>query len=69
MAENVSVKGPVLINHDGPHRVAWEIAKHIDSFATIEAAQKDERYWLTLFEHALAVANRGQTRIVLGDRR
>lgn len=69
MAENVSVTGPVLVNHDGPHRVAWDIAKHIDSFATIEAAQKDERYWLTLFEHALAVANRGQTRIVLGDRR
>jgi hypothetical protein len=69
MAEDVSVTGPVLINHDGPHRVAWEIAKHIDSFATIEAAQKDERYWLTLFEPALAVANRGQTRIVLGDRR
>ena len=69
MAENVSVTGPVLINHDGPHRVAWEIAKHIDSFATTEAAQKDERYWLTLFEHALAVANKGQVRIVLGDKR
>jgi hypothetical protein len=69
MADNMSVTGPVMINHDGAHRVAWDIAKHIDTFSTIEAAQKDERYWLTLFEHALAVANKGQVRIVLGDRR
>jgi hypothetical protein len=69
MAENISVTGPVTLNHDGAHRVAWEIAKHIDGCSTVESAQKDERYWLTLFEHALAVANRGQVRIVLGDRR
>ena len=25
MAENMSVTGPVLINHDGAHRVAWEM--------------------------------------------
>jgi hypothetical protein len=69
MADNMSVTGPVMINHDGIHRVAWEMVKHIDSFSTVEAAQKDERYWLTLFEHALAVANKGQVRIVMGDRR
>jgi hypothetical protein len=69
MAENMNVTGPVTINHDGAHRVAWEIAKHIDSFATVDAAQKTERYWLTLFEHALAVANKGHVRIVLDDKR
>lgn len=69
MAENMSVTGPVTINHDGAHRVAWETVKHIDSFSTVEAEKKDERYWLTLFEHALAVANKGQVRIVLGDRK
>ena len=69
MADNMSVTGPVMINHDGAHRVAWDIAKHIDSCSTMEADKKDERYWLTLFEHALAVANKGQVRIVLGDRR
>ena len=69
MADNMSVTGPVMINHDGAHRVAWEIAKHIDSCSNLEADKKDERYWLTLFEHALAVANKGQVRIVLGERR
>ena len=69
MADNMSVTGPVMINHDGAHRVAWEIAKHIDACSNLEADKKDERYWLTLFEHALAVANKGQVRIVLGDRR
>jgi hypothetical protein len=69
MAENMSVTGPVLINHDGAHRVAWEVVKQIDACASLENDKKDERYWLTLFEHALAVANRGQVRIVLGDKR
>jgi hypothetical protein len=69
MAENMSVTGPVMINHDGAHRVAWDIALHIDSCSSVEQAKKDERYWLTLFEHALAVANKGQVRIIMGDRR
>jgi hypothetical protein len=69
MAENMSVTGPVVINHDGVHRVAWEIAKHIDSFSTVEAAKKDERYWLTLFEHALAIANKGHVKVIMGDQR
>jgi hypothetical protein len=58
-----------MINHDGAHRVAWEIVKQIDACTPMEADKKDERYWLTLFEHALAVANKGQVRIVLGERR
>jgi hypothetical protein len=69
MAENMSVTGPVLINHDGAHRVAWEVAKQIDATSTVEQDKKDERYWLTLFEHALAIANRGQVKIVMGDKR
>ncbi len=69
MAENMSVTGPVVINHDGAHRVAWEIVLHIDSCSSVEQTKKDERYWLTLFEHALAVANKGQVRIIMGDRR
>jgi hypothetical protein len=69
MAENMSVTGPVMINHDGAHRVAWEIVMQIDSCASVEKEKKDERYWLTLFEHALAVANKGQVRIVMGDKR
>jgi hypothetical protein len=69
MAENMSVTGPVMINHDGAHRVAWDIAKHIDACSSVEKEKKDERYWLTLFEHALAVANKGQVRIVMGDKR
>lgn len=69
MADNMSVTGPVLINHDGAHRVAWEIAKQIDSCSSLETEKKDERYWLTLFEHALAIANRGQVKIVMGDKR
>jgi hypothetical protein len=69
MADNMSVTGPVTIVNDGAHRVAWDIAKHIDACSTVDAASKDERYWLTLFEHSLAVANKGQVRIVLGDRR
>ena len=69
MAENMSVTGPVMINHDGAHRVAWDIAKHIDSCSSVEKEKKDERYWLTLFEHALSVANKGQVRIVMGDKR
>jgi hypothetical protein len=69
MADNMSVTGGVLINHDGAHRVAWEIVQQIDACSTLEKDKKDERYWLTLFEHALAVANKGQVRIVMGDRR
>jgi hypothetical protein len=69
MADNVSVTGGVLINHDSAHRVAWDMVKHIDAHSSVEKELKDERYWLTLFEHALAVANKGQVRIVLGDRR
>ena len=69
MAENMSVTGPVLINHDGMHRVAWELVKQIDACSSLEKEKKDERYWLTLFEHALAVANKGQVRIVMGDKR
>jgi hypothetical protein len=69
MADNMSVTGPVLINHDGAHRVAWEVAKQIDSTSQVEPEKKDERYWLTLFEHALAIANRGQVKIVMGDKR
>lgn len=69
MADNMSVTGPVMINHDGAHRVAWDIALHIDSCSSVEQDKKDERYWLTLFEHALAVANKGQVRIIMGDRR
>ncbi len=69
MADNMSVTGPVLINHDGAHRVAWEMVKHIDAHSSVEKELKDERYWLTLFEHAFAMANRGQVKVVLGDRR
>jgi hypothetical protein len=69
MADNMSVTGPVMINHDGAHRVAWDMVKHIDSFSTVEKELKDERYWLTLFEHAFAMTNRGQVKVVLGDRR
>ncbi|MEJ0038986.1 MAG: hypothetical protein WDO68_23475 [Gammaproteobacteria bacterium] len=68
MADNIAVTGPVMINHDGAHRVAWDIVKHIDAFSTVEKELKDERYWLTLFEHALAMANRGQVKVVLGGR-
>jgi hypothetical protein len=69
MADNMSVTGPVMINHDGAHRVAWDMVKHIDAYSTVEKDKKDERYWLTLFEHALAMANRGQVKVVLGDKR
>jgi hypothetical protein len=69
MAENMSVTGPVLVNQDSSHRVAWEIVLQIDSCSLVEKDKKDERYWLTLFEHALAVANKGQVRIIMGDKR
>lgn len=69
MAENMSVTGPVLINQDSSHRVAWEVVKQIDACSSMEQEKKDERYWLTLWEHALAIANRGQVRIVMGDKR
>jgi len=69
MADNVSVTGGVLINHDSAHRVAWDMVKHIDAYSPVEKELKDERYWLTLFEHALAMTNRGQVKVVLGDRR
>jgi len=69
MADNVSVTGPVVINHDSAHRVAWDMVKHIDSFSSVESSLKDERYWLTLFEHAFAIANKGQVRVVMGDKR
>jgi len=68
MAENMTVTGPVTIQQDGAHRVAWEMVKHIDSFSSVEKEKKDERYWLTLFEHAFAMTSRGQVRVVLGDR-
>ena len=69
MAENVNVTGPVVVNHDSAHRVAWDIVIKIDSCSSVEQDKKDERYWLTLFEHALAVANKGQVRIIMGDKR
>jgi len=69
MADNVSVTGGVLINHDSAHRVAWDMVKHIDAYSSVEKELKDERYWLSLFEHALAMTNRGQVKVVLGDRR
>jgi hypothetical protein len=69
MAENMSVNGSVVINHDGAHRVAWDIVLRIDSCSSLDQEKKDERYWLTLFEHALAVANKGQVRIIMGDQR
>jgi hypothetical protein len=69
MAENMSVTGPVLVNQDSSHRVAWEVVLQIDACSLVEKDKKDERYWLTLFEHALAVANKGQVRIIMGDKR
>jgi hypothetical protein len=37
------------------------MVKHIDSFSSVEKEKKDERYWLTLFEHAFAMTSRGRS--------
>jgi hypothetical protein len=55
MAENFSVSGPIDVSADSPQRVAYDLMTLIASYEN-KSAQKDRRYWLTLFYQCVAVS-------------
>lgn len=54
MADQMSISGPVTVQHDGASRVAYDLMINIVNWENPTPEQKRSReYWLTLFHQCM----------------
>lgn len=54
---SVRVQGPVSVQSDSRHRVAFDLMEKVANYDKIEAASKDRAYWFNLYEQSLSMVN------------
>lgn len=47
--QSMSISSPVKVESDCKQRVAFDLMSRIDSHISLDRAQKDRKYWLTLY--------------------
>ncbi|MCK4621530.1 MAG: hypothetical protein KAT62_04865 [Desulfuromonadales bacterium] len=65
MAENLSISGPVEIQSDSKQRVAYDLMGKIAYHD--KAAQKDKKYWLSLYCQCLKATTGSDIEFILKE--
>ncbi len=67
--QSVSVSGPVTIESDSVHRVAFDLAMVVMRNERANGkAQQDREYWLTLYSQCLSAVHGGDVGRILGKK-